>query len=214
MNIRVATLALLLVISVCSYANAYTIDYSNFTDTGSEFTSNYTGAIVETFDNQTLLWEWDGDGAIVTGSVSAKYAAPAYSTSVRDSSNYLTVPNPSSNGSITAKLGTKYNYFGLWWGSVDDYNYLSFYNGIDLVATISGVDIINPANGNQVAPSHNLYVNLYDLQDFDSFTLTSSSYAFEVDNIAVGVAPLPEPATFILLGSGLAGLAFYRRKRK
>lgn len=37
---------------------------------------------------------------------------------------------------------------------------------------------------------------------------------FAVAEIQAFGAPVPEPATFLLLGSGLAGLAFYRRKKK
>ncbi len=38
-----------------------------------------------------------------------------------------------------------------------------------------------------------------------------STYGTFVDDVSV--APVPEPGTLLLLGSGLAGLAFYRRKK-
>ena len=58
-----------------------------------------------------------------------------------------------------------------------------------------------------------------DIYDGSPFTLgfntisTSTLFTIEV-GAEYAVEPVPEPSTLLLLGSGLAGLAFYRRKRK
>jgi hypothetical protein len=44
--------------------------------------------------------------------------------------------------------------------------------------------------------------------DLDPYEFYDSYFA------AADIAPVPEPSTFLLLGSGLAGLVFYARKRK
>ena len=72
---------------------------------------------------------------------------------------------------------TGYLYFGLLWGSVDNYNTLSFYNGSTLIGTITGADITPTATGDQ-GVNGTFYVNLVSTTPFDRVVATSSQYAF------------------------------------
>lgn len=47
-----------------------------------------------------------------------------------------------------------------------------------------------------------------------SFYIGDSYYKDNIGGISLSVAPVPEPATLILLGTGLIGLCTYRRSRK
>jgi hypothetical protein len=107
--------------------------------------------------------------------------------------------------------------FGLYWGSVDTYNSLAFYNGDTLVATISGADVAPPmtANGGQTDYASNGYVLLSALPQFDRVFATSSSNSFEFDNVVAGTSAIPEPSTWAMLLLGFAGLGYagFRRSK-
>lgn len=164
------------------------------------------------------------DGQVVNGSVAGAYAAPFLSggngagfgspdqPNGVDTTNYLTT----GVGTVTLMFGGLQNYVGLLWGSVDDYNTLSFYNGATLVGQITGVDVLNSPNGDQ-GVNGTVYVNINSdspLTSFDRIVASSTQYAFEFDNVAYSErAQIPEPGTLALLGASLLGLGLLRRRK-
>jgi len=133
-----------------------------------------------------------------------------YAEPFHDTTNYLAVLG---GGSETIAYSKPQDRFGLYWGSVDSYNSISFYKNSVLVASFSGSDI-SPLipNGGQADDSSNRYVVFGGLS-FDRVVLASSQNSFEVDNIS---ASAPELSTWIMMLIGFAGtglVAFRRAKR-
>jgi len=193
-------------------------------------------APTETFDDRplgTAIFSPGGDGGsylgignVTSGTTPGVTAAPFYGPNPgdRDPTQYLSI-GPGNDPETITYAGLK-TFFGLYWGSVDAYNTVDFYQGASLVASFTGADIIPLlANGNQDDFSSNRYVVFSDLS-FDKVVLGSSgpcpeascnfpnsTPAFEIDNIATGV---PEPATWALMLLGFASVGFfaYRRTKK
>jgi voltage-gated potassium channel Kch len=173
-------------------------------------TTTVAGATVYTFEGGKPA-NYTGAGSVVNFSVDGGTAAPA-----GDSSFYYTVayPQQTGTGTFNASPGASYNYFGLYWGSIDDYNTLNFFSGGNLIASITGSNVIaaGTALGDQTAPGSNRYVNFLFDTSFDRIDFSTTQYAFESDNHAF--ASVPEPATLGLFGLGLLGAGMARRRKK
>ncbi|CCD91116.1 conserved hypothetical protein [Bradyrhizobium sp. ORS 375] len=123
-----------------------------------------------------------GNAGIVHGS-SPVSAAP-YMADGADRTNYLSIGNHAQE---TITFDSAKNSFGLYWGSVDSYNSISFYDGNKLIASYSGNDVAPLlANGGQGSLASNGYVEFLGLAPFNKVVLASSANAFELDNVSAG----------------------------
>jgi len=204
-------IALATLVSVASFSSAHavqiTIGGCAGPVAGYGQTTCVGGASVADFNGGTAVpANFSGSGAVVAGT------AGAWATPAGDTSNYLAVATTQSSGAEDILLNAIDNYFGMLWGSVDNYNHVYAYLNGALVGTVNGADVIAAGTsfGNRQAAGSNEYVNMSFGSGFNEIKLVTTNYNFEVDNLAF--AQVPEPGSMGLLGVGLLSLLMRRRR--
>lgn len=150
--------------------------------------------------------------------VSGIRAAPA-----GDATNYFATPGSAADLPGTATIdfagyidaNRALRSLSFYWGSIDSYNTLEALDRDgNVITTIVGNDVNNPASGNQTDSVSNrrLFLRFSDTDNFGSLRLTSTQRAFEIDDI--GVSAVPEPSTWGMLVAGLGFVGFATRRRR
>jgi hypothetical protein len=161
-------------------------------------TSTATGILTtQGFDSGTPAnFVFSGNSGVVSGSLPFVYAQPA-----NDPTMYAYA---GPGGSITETFGVGgVNYLGLYLGSGDQYNTLTFTDTMGNTGVYGAGGTAIPTF-TQVSNNPDAYVSFFDSgNNWVSATWTSSSPAFEFDNVTAGVVATPEPASMLLLATGL-----------
>lgn len=118
---------------------------------------------------------------------------------------YVAIPGGTS---LTFSFAGPATYFGMLWGTVDDFNTATFYDGDTVVGTFTGSDLLDPPDGVSA-----IYANFYAVDGtFTSVVLTSGADSFEFDNVRVAATPLP--AALGLFGMAVAGMGVFGLRRR
>jgi hypothetical protein len=199
----------------CVQAKAVTY-IENFDELTPGTTATFTNAI-STWTSSTST-----TAQIVKGSVGGQYAAPLFMLGSPDTTPYLSVFGGSTE-TITLNPGFVGQTFGLFIGSLDSYNSISFYDGSSTpFKTFTGDQIASAfgltANGGQTSLASNANVN-FNVGPFTSVMLGSTTNSFEVDNVSIDYSNgdltggVPEASTWVMMILGFlsVGLVGYRR---
>lgn len=185
---------------------------------GQMMTTESGAVTLENFNNGTLPAGYSISACKRAAACGVLSPASHYgSPPTGDNTDYLATGTGTisiSLSTIESALGVKsVDYFGLDWGSIDKFNYVTFWDGTTLVGSFTGAQVAAEAPFTVIFGKTSAFVNFFaNGNTWTTIDLTSANPSFESDNHAFG--PVPEPATMALMGVGLLAIALALRRRK
>lgn len=195
--------------------------WTNASAAQASFYSNLTGISTEDFES------FSGTTADFGGGLTATLGAGSLTTVSSGTNGYGRYPISGDNywevsSEFTLTFSESISAFGFYGVDIGDFN-----GQVELGLNNGGTTTINIGNSIDIAGGSVLYFGFYDLVDsYSSITFGNTAsgidvFAFDdftigtIENVTPGGGdPVPEPSTIILLGGGLLGLVFARRKIK
>lgn len=155
-------------------------------------------------------------GTVTTGQV----ANPTRTTPLGSTGNYAVFGPAYGTGLLSLTSFPNIGSVSFIWGSLDAGNLVDFLDAAgNILASFNGSNVYSQsylfsAPGAASNPLVTFNLTGSSGAALDAIRFSSSTNSFEIDNVAVQIAPVPEPATWAMMVLGFLGIGFGMRRRK